>query len=787
MLALHLPRCLFHSSRYLQIRTLRTIPRKIPTYTRTFNPTLHEPPLPVEPISTDEPAASLQHASTRGTLSPRTSLTLPWQSRRCDSNNGGRNNAGGRRIEIAQVNQERTRCRPYTKFKQVAQLVRSAGLKSDELRRRFWKVYNRAKSADPHFVSTISNRDWKALWNIQAAESEDQVKRALRLVELFDDMASVGISSTWKQRAEHLESSIALGTDSKLAKQWKGEPSTLGFRLQPSKPEQLEMKARLHAHAGNLAYARKIIDKLFDKHHEWDPSVIITVFRLHTSSTSIRDNEAAEEMYDETKARLGDNMTLELYDAFLHGFQEARRLESAKQVFVDMIGGGCLATSESAEDLNQVLKRLHVLYSIGLDMSVMSNIITDAIKVLPAQYLGRLFGDWMQVAVIEQAPEAASQIFDTMLQRGFMPDTYHFNMLIRALLRTQQSPNVLKAENIGWQMINEARKAYKSDTKLGSSIPKTTKDRSIRRSHDFPPANVTTFALIMHHHAKKLQWEYVEYLLRQLKESQIRPNTTMMNVLMHNKTRQGAYMETWLIYKELTNPPDDVDITAIDLFPNGATIRHLWVVLRFALADPEHQGFTFLLPSPEKLLLETRKWWRMCQRRPDASRFHLGLAGADHGGISALMLHCFSYTQDLPGTLIALHVLRLDFNIYPTPREVDIIKRHLAWIDPLGDDADDQARFEFRKAKRIATEQVEQMWQIVLEQRLKRMGLTVDEARELKGDEGREFGINLLSEVIRVVLKRRHGAKGAEKAIKTAGENAGFRGTTGDMTAYEVA
>jgi hypothetical protein len=249
----------------------------------------------------------------------------------------------------------------------------------------------------------------------------------------------------------------------------------------------------------------------------------------------------------------------------------------------------------------------------------MSNIVTHAIMILPAQYHGHLFGDWMHVAVIEQAPEAASQIFDMMLQRGFMPETYHFNMLLKALLRTQHSPNVLKAENIGWQMINEARKAHKRDTKVGSGSTRVTKDRSIRRSQEFPPANVTTFALIMHHHAKKLQWENVEYLLRQLKNSHVRPNTTMMNVLMNNKTRQGAYVETWFIYKELTNPPDDVDITAIDLFPNGATIRHLWVTLRLALADPEHQKLPFFLPRPRKLLLETLKWWRICQRRPDAS------------------------------------------------------------------------------------------------------------------------------------------------------------------------
>jgi hypothetical protein len=44
-------------------------------------------------------------------------------------------------------------------------------------------------------------------------------------------------------------------------------------------------------------------------------------------------------------------------------------------------------------------------------------------------------------------------------------------------------------------------------------------------------------------------------------------------------------------------------------------------------------------------------------------------------------MHCFSYTQDLAGSLVALHVLRRYFDIFLTDKVAEILQRQMAWVD----------------------------------------------------------------------------------------------------------
>jgi hypothetical protein len=211
----------------------------------------------------------------------------------------------------------------------------------------------------------------------------------------------------------------------------------------------------------------------------------------------------------------------------------------------------------------------------------------------------------------------AAQVLELMLKRGYKAQTFHFNMLLKALIRTKESANILKAENIGWHMIEAARRLPQR-----RDPPQDTTAHSHYGSTDIvqraPPANVTTFALIMQHHANSLQWDHVDYLSRQLKETVTEPNATIMNVLMDNKCRQGAYSEAWMIYKNLTEPQEG----STGVFPNGASIRCLWKTLRLALGDhtnPDKSG----LPTPRELLAETINWWTVIRSRYDITHHAL--------------------------------------------------------------------------------------------------------------------------------------------------------------------
>ncbi|KNG44190.1 hypothetical protein DDE82_008566 [Stemphylium lycopersici] len=598
-------------------------------------------------------------------------------------------------------------------------------------------------------------------------------------------MNKAGQAPTIGQRAKYLESVFLSGREDRAIKEWEQDHTAeLNGARQVYRPEHLEIGAKLYALAGYADRSRDIMDGLFRLYPGWDTSVMMVVFRAHTSSEHREHHDYAKQIYIRMKEQKSDDRTIEDYDAWLVGFLEARNLTYAKQVFRDMVKEGYLAANGSDGRVHQVLKRLHLLYRLGTDIAKMTSIALDAISVLPPVYYGHLFGDWIKSAVVKKAPEAAAQILDMMLKRGYQPETYHFNMLLKALIRTKEDPNILKAENIGWRMIDKARKSRERQ------IPEDTTSEAISDTFisaqdtgaSLPAADVTTFALIMQHHAKSLQWEHVEYLTRQLRESSIAPNATIMNVLIDNKCRQGAYTEAWAIYKTLTNPAED----SAGVFPNGATLRCLWKTLRLALGDHATRNDPSL-PTPRDLLKETVSWWTLSRSRYDAARFQMGMAGADNGAITALIMHCFSYTSDLAGSLVALHVLRHKFNIFPTDKAAEILQRQMAWVDMARESESVRSQYFHSRSNAKNTQRIVAIYQILLRRRLAAMQLSEAEYERLTDEQIGDVGLDLLSEYVRVVLKRSYPPEVVEAMIDAARCAVGVPDLpTGDMDAFEV-
>jgi hypothetical protein len=618
------------------------------------------------------------------------------------------------------------------------------------------------------------------------------------LAELAHDIHSVG-ATTIGQRVRFLENLFLGGKEEEALKAWEGDHNQINPELRHDyKPEHLEIGAKLYALAGNAERAAKIMEELFRLYPDWSPFVMMNVFRAYTSSELETDYDAAKEIYVRMRDRMGTDMTIRTYDACLVGFLEARCLPHAKRVFRDMCKDGYLVTSGDQGDVEKVLRRLHLLYQLGTDISKMTSIALDAISTLPASYHSQIFGDWMKCAVVERAPEAGAQILDMMLQRGCEPETFHFNLLLRALLRTDETSNSLKAENIGWRMIEKARLAAiamehipagpahhiamkLSDNDLVNHKPQFATDLEADTTMVVPCASATTFGIIMQHHAKGQQWEHVDYLARQLREAGAKPNTAIMNVLIESKCRQGRFSEAWIIYKSLTDNPD-----AQNIFPDGATHRLLWITLRYALDQHASQVYSNL-PTPRAFLAETVNWWMMCRSRYDAQRFLQGLAGPDHSAITSLILHCFSYARDLPGSLVALHVLRHKFDIYPTDKVLEILQRQMAWVELRDGSERLQAKTFSNEISKRNLRDAELLFQQVLAKRMKRMDISSDDYFNLGDEEIGEMSLNLMSELVRVWLKKEHPPAVVEAMIDAAKDEVGVPDVpTGDMDASQI-
>lgn len=755
MLAHLRPRCLLHSSHCTQTRSLNTLPRKIPTYVKRWNPTLHR--------STDAQKVPTEPTQFQATAINNVSRQKEREELR-----------DAQRVIIVHKDSTLRQHHAYRRLNHLLHRADANDGRDATIRAPLWRAYSLAKKSDPRLPSHMPDRAWDLLWALQAVESPDNRNRKVHLEELNCDMRSVNKCDTAGQRAQYLEELFLSGKEEQALNEWEEDHdlSSEGER-HDYKPEHLEVGAKLHALAGNADRARQIMDELFRLYSDWNrnPSVMMAVFRAHTSSGLAKHHDKAKEIYIQMKERMGNTVSLKDYDAWLVGFLEARHLWHAKQVFKDMVKSGHLAVVESAERADEVLKRLHLLYRLGTDISKMTSIALDAISVLPPAYHGYLFGDWMKSAVVQQAPEAAAQILDMMFQRGYNPEVFHFNMLLKALLRTKERPNILKAENIGWSMIDEARKVH--DKSLSKAVG----------AKKIPVANVTTFAMIMHHHAQNLQWEHVDYLARQLKETAVQPNVTIMNVLMDNKTRQGKHSEAWMIYKRLTEPQDGAE----GVYPNGATFRCLWKTLRLALSSHETRKDANL-PTPRELLKEMVHWWTLCRSRYDASRFRQGLAGADNGAITSLILHCFSYTEDLPGSLVALHILRHKFDIFPTDKSAEILQKQMAWVDMARKSEFEREQFGRSGSYKRSLARIRRVYDILLQRRLDRMAVSEEEYMKLTQEEIGDMGLNMLSEFVRVMLKRKYLPEIVEMMIEATVREVGVaKLETGDMNAFEVA
>ncbi|KAF2437394.1 hypothetical protein P171DRAFT_373445 [Karstenula rhodostoma CBS 690.94] len=613
-------------------------------------------------------------------------------------------------------------------------------------------------------------------------------------------MATCGNYEPAGRRIRYLDDLFASGQEEQALKEWSEDnEGSNGLPRHDYKPEHLELGARLHAFSGYPDRAREIMHELFELYPSWDPSIMKTVFRAHTSSPSIQHHDLANGMFKKMKEKLGDKITLEDYDACFVGFLEARHLTYAKLVFRDMIKEGHLARSDDLEEIEDVLSRLHMLYRLGTDISKMTTIGLQAVKSLPLAYHPHVFAHWMRSAVIRNAPEAAGQILDMMFRRNSQPQTIHFNLLLRALMRTavqqpEHNPYVSKAENIGWRMVEEARKASVEKLPHASAAELISKSANERKElvpddedlddklRHVPRANVSTFAIMMKHHGNKEQWEHVDYLERQLKEGGIQANSALMNILMDNKCRQGKYSEAWKIYKSFT----DVPVGAPGVYPDGASIRCLWKTLRLALQDQVARDDPDL-PRPRELLAETVEWWTRCRARTDVERFRIGLAAIEHGALTTLMMHCFSYTNDLAGSLVSLHILGKQIGIFPSDTSAVVLQRHAAWVDMRNKSPAERSSLLYHDVYKKNVETMGRVYHILLERRLQRMNITQDDYTKLTDEEVGNLGLNLLSEFVRVILKRAHLPGAVEAMINQAREEAGVPDmSTGDLDAFQV-
>jgi tetratricopeptide (TPR) repeat protein len=811
MLALRRLRCLPHSVPACQTRLLRTKPRPIPSYLRQWNPALHEPRRSTQASpSTTRPRERIDLDELTKPLKP----TLPQESsatnRRDDVGENGVSHSihevgydflrdVDKQDEPGDVEYITFNCRGTSKaatfwllrLKYLFNEANGRNILAPELQAPLWRAYKTCLGLKPSLPVSFSQRAWDVLWKSQYVDFANMSRRHIHLTQLYDEAMKTMVKKGKFDLdlaglvAYRLEQKYMAGNQQQALELWKG------FRHQyPKAPEFLDTGARLYALEGFPDRALEIMDQLLALEPDWHESVMLVVLRAYTSSQREQHVEEARRLYEAIKTKVGDKGSIEIYDNCLVGFLEARSLPDARQVFRDMVKAGHLDYTGSSQQIEQVLRRLSRLHALATDIYSMSAIALDAIAVLPVAYHGHIFSGWMKYTYLQNAPQVVAQILDLMVERGYEPEAVHFEFLLRALFRTREPDDVHKAESIGWKMVEEARLspslADKSapGTRLLAIKEKLDKASVLgtESSVGVPAANTSTFALLMSHHAERFQWEHVDFLTRQLREAHVAPDCTIMNVLINNKVRQGQFMEAWQIYKTLTG--DETHEGSV--FPNGESMRCLWKMLQLATNGSANQE-GLELPSPRHLLRETLHWWRLVRQRPDAGRFTRGLVGLAENESHRLMLHCFNHYHDLAGALVALHVLRMEFNVYPTKIDAARLRKQIAWVS-LHDETD-SARRQFSLSNNNAKnmERLKYTYARIRDRKFKELCAWGGMEFPMTEADAGDFELEVISEFVRVILLGSHEPEVVELMIQEAQQAIGVpKLPTGDASAFDL-
>lgn len=647
-------------------------------------------------------------------------------------------------------------------------LARRRREEKKELRARLWRTYSLAKSVDATILSALSPLDWHLLWTSASIQAQQSQYAKTEVEELYRTMLSAGVAATSEQKIGYLKSIFMKGREKETLDKWTelGGPESC-----QADASLFECGIWLHAYAGELPRAMEMLEMLSAIHPKWDQGITVAVFRAHCLSSRAEDHDIAWSLYTRMKPSWSGGAVLQQYDSCFIGFLEARHYRYAEQVFVDCVRAGHLAADASREEVEKVLKCLYHLYPLAKEPEALTRLCTLSIAVLPKEYSEHVFEHWLRWTAALERPDDALDVLDAMFKRGCKPSVLHFNLVLGALLRQGDESHKLKGENIGWQMIEAVERP--------GTVSVPGQGGALLR---FPPANTATFALLMNHHAMHNQWEHVDYLIRQFRDLELHPNELILNVLMDSECRKGNYSGTWEIFNELVHHPKRGN----PVFPNGATYRCLWKTLRLALQPPVSENLTFL-PTPRALLAEMVQWFAKVRSRYDADAFRKGLAGREGLALCKLVLHPFGYAKDLPGSLVALHVLWNYFDLPPPVEAVDIIKRQIAWVDfRIEPQPVTSVKHQSRKhSYERKLDSLGQVFRMIVEARFERLGIVPEDLGE---KEMCEFMLQCLSEFVRVLLVRQYEPEVVEEMIEQAKRDVGLPDLpTGDVTAFDVA
>ncbi len=533
-------------------------------------------------------------------------------------------------------------------------LAHAAKDTSDPLpRKTLWQAYQRCKLQNLPFIDLMPKKAWEVLWATQLAVPPDAQHRAEHLGILAADMQKSGTELNLDQIIISIKSLADEGRRDEAMAQWRSQERFLSQEEQNSFAYQ-SLGVHLSTSLGNLFNAEQIAMRILatsDAEHVKQYSrILIPVIGAWARADGETGVKKAWAIYLRLRMLLGSDMNLHDYDEITSGFLDAGKTDIALAVFKDLMLTGDKSMYRSDELYRKSLGLIGQLQWNSVDIPELTKVSLTALTVLPQHFQNKFFfGSWLKKLIGMGKTDAAAMVVELMYERNTRPDAKHLNGIIGAWLRSGNTQDREKAEQMGWAMVHERLDFVAR--RRGSIVPRESATRRLpeRLKRTVPPATIETFSILLQHYERRGLQAQVQLLREQLPLAEIQPNAYFMNHLLYAELRRGEHRGAWRLYQQMSRK----------VKPDLETFACLWDCEKSHL-DRLTTNNADAFPGPRQIMCEMISWYSRIDRGARAN------ARQDFSkDLYDQITRCFCLAKDVEGTLVGLYALRDSFQSYP--------------------------------------------------------------------------------------------------------------------------
>ncbi|PYH99524.1 pentatricopeptide repeat protein [Aspergillus ellipticus CBS 707.79] len=659
---------------------------------------------------------------------------------------------------------------PYAdKFNQYLRRIAS-----DDTNRRWhqelWKWYRRCKQAVPGFLESMPEETVDLLWKSQAARGPLKAQEAPRIQTLAEDAMAAGLSLSTPRLLAYIEILHETRNTKVALDQWEAHQSGL-CQGKDDLEAYWKLGVRLFAAEDDPQRAQDIALAFLANDKSRQPHILIPVITAWGTRPGREAEIKAWALYLQLKAFLQHNMTMDDYDQVSIGFLKAGRLGLAIAVFKDMMITGRDAAHDSTSLYQAAVGLVGNLQASSVSEQDVNKVSLSTLTVLPRKFQNRFFyASWMKKLIGMGEVDSAALVIELMYERGVKPDAKHLNGIIAAWLREGGGAAREKAERLGWAMVQQRIDLVCARANPPEKAPQLAIDQEVDSSRlprfmqrAVPPASIETFSILLLHYTRKGDDDMVKYLVKCLGDARIHPNSYFMNHLLYAELRNQDIAALWNKFLTMSATTQ----------PDLESYACLWDCGKLQY-DRGRTTFVAGFPTARELFYHMMHWYtNLPNRGQSAAREEFSKELYDQ------VIRCFCLSKDLPGTLVALHVIRHIFGFFPDETTARLIVVQVARLAGAPTDTPKRRlrRLSSTPKSKENIGHVKQLVELLSERKLAILHARGQELDDLEPQERQQYQLEIMTELLRVVMGRKLGdASRVEKQIATAADELGAAG-----------